>query len=144
MSSPTLFITHQSEFAAAHRLHNQDLSEGENARLYGPCNNPTGHGHNYDLLVTVAGPIPPRTGMVMDLNCLAALVREELISRVDHKNLNSDVPFLAGLITTAENMCVVFWEHLSPLIEDFEGCRLHRIRLYENRSSFVDYHGPLS
>ena len=121
MPSPNLFITHQTEFSAAHRLHNPALSDGENARLYGPCNNPKGHGHNYDLLVTVAGPIPPATGMVMDLNRLASLLREEIVNRVDHKHLDHDVPFLEDRITTAENLCVVFWEHLSPLIEEFEG-----------------------
>jgi 6-pyruvoyltetrahydropterin/6-carboxytetrahydropterin synthase len=80
--------------------------------------------------------------MVMDLNRLASLLREEIVNRVDHKHLDHDVPFLEDRITTAENLCVVFWEHLSPLIEEFEGCRLHRIRLYESRKNFVDYHGP--
>lgn len=141
MPLPQVEITRREEFSAAHRLHDPALSEEENRRLYGICNNPNGHGHNYALEVTVRGPVP-RSGMVMDLNRLMALLREEVIAEVDHKHLNFDVPFLAGVIPTAENVAVALWDRIAPRIEEFEGCRLHRIRLYESRDNFVDYLGP--
>lgn len=141
MSQPLVEITRREEFSAAHRLHDPALGAAENARLYGICNNPHGHGHNYALEVTVRGPVP-RSGMVMDLNRLMVLLREVILCEVDHKHLNHDVPFLEGINPTAENLAIAFWERLVPRIEEFEGCRLHRIRLYESRHNFVDYHGP--
>jgi 6-pyruvoyltetrahydropterin/6-carboxytetrahydropterin synthase len=141
MKLPEVEITRREEFSAAHRLHDPLLSEEENARLYGVCNNQNGHGHNYALEVTVRGPLP-RSGMVMDLNRLMVLLREEVIAEVDHKNLNLDVPFLRGINPTAENVAVALWERISPRIEEYPECRLHRIRLYESRHNFVDYHGP--
>jgi len=91
--------------------------------------------------VTVRGPVPERTGMVMDLNRLMVVLREDLIDAVDHKHLNLDVPFLSGINPTAENVAVEFWKRIEPRINAFEGSRLHRIRLYESRNNFVDYHG---
>jgi 6-pyruvoyltetrahydropterin/6-carboxytetrahydropterin synthase len=135
-------ITRREEFSAAHRLHNPELDAAENQRLYGICNNPAGHGHNYAVEVTVRGPLSPRTGMVMDLNRLMVILREQLVAEVDHKHLNVDVPFLRGVVPTAENVAVAFWRRLAPSIESFEGCQLHRIRLYESRHNYVDYHGP--
>jgi 6-pyruvoyltetrahydropterin/6-carboxytetrahydropterin synthase len=141
MKRPCLEITRREEFSAAHRLHNPALGEEENRRLYGICNNANGHGHNYAVEVTVRGPLPDGTGMVMDLNRLMVILKEELIDAVDHKNLNLDVPFLAGIIPTAENVAVAFWKRIEPRISRFEGARLERIRLYESRSNFVDYRG---
>jgi 6-pyruvoyltetrahydropterin/6-carboxytetrahydropterin synthase len=141
MKRPCIEITRREEFSAAHRLHNPVLSAEENRRLYGICNNANGHGHNYAVEVTVRGSVPEGTGMVMDLNRLMLILREELVDVVDHKHLNLDVPFLAGIIPTAENVAVAFWKRLEPRINAFEGSRLHRIRLYESRSNFVDYQG---
>lgn len=142
MSAPIAEITRREEFSAAHRLHDPRLSDEENRRLYGPCNNPRGHGHNYVVEVTVRGEIP-ENGMVMDLNRLMMLLREEIIAAVDHKHLNHDVPFLEGIIPTAENLAVAFWRRLAPHFEEYSGCRLQRIRLYESPSNFVDYYGPV-
>jgi 6-pyruvoyltetrahydropterin/6-carboxytetrahydropterin synthase len=141
MKRPCVYITRREEFSAAHRLHNPELSAEQNRELYGICNNANGHGHNYAVEVTVRGPVPDGTGMVMDLNRLMVILREELIDAVDHKHLNHDVPFLAGVIPTAENVAVAFWKRIEPRISDFEGAHLNRIRLYESRSNFVDYHG---
>jgi len=141
MKRPCLEITRREEFSAAHRLHNPALGAEENRRLYGICNNANGHVHNYAVEVTVRGPLPDGTGMVMDLNRLMVILKEELIDAVDHKNLNLDVPFLAGIIPTAENVAVAFWTRIEPRISRFEGARLERIRLYESRSNFVDYRG---
>ena len=101
---PTVEITHVQEFSASHRLHNPALSEEENRRIFGICNNLHGHGHNYVLEVSVVGAVPAETGMVMDLNVLSSIVRERIVSQVDHRHLNHDVPFLEGLITTAETV----------------------------------------
>lgn len=141
MNAPIVEITRREEFSASHRLHNPDLSDAENERLYGPCNNLHGHGHNYEVEVSVRGPLEQRTGMVMNLSDLMRVLREHIVARVDHKHLNHDVPFLSGVIPTAENIAVAIWNELEPEIEKFEGCRLHRIRLFESRSNFVEYRG---
>lgn len=138
MNRPFLEITRREEFSAAHRLHDPGLSDAQNRELYGPCN--TDHGHNYALEVTVRGPLPA-SGMVMDLNRLMAIVREEVISQVDHKHLNRDVPFLRGLVPTAEVLAVAIWERIQARLAQEEPTRLHRVRIYESASNFVDYLG---
>ena len=142
MSEPLVEITRREEFSAAHRLHDPARSDAENRRLYGICNNENGHGHNYELEVTVRGEVPARTGMVMNLTDLMRILRERVLPQVDHKHLNHDVPFLAGINPTAENVAIAMWGEIEPEVRRYEGCRLHRIRLYESRSSFVDYAGP--
>jgi 6-pyruvoyltetrahydropterin/6-carboxytetrahydropterin synthase len=142
MSEPVALITHVQEFSASHRLHNPELSEAENRELYGICNNPNGHGHNYVVEVTVRGPVPGGTGMVMDLNRLSRLVVERLIAPVDHKHLNHDVGFLEGVIPTAENVAVAFWRELEPGLAAYRGASLWRVRLRESRMNYVDYYGP--
>jgi len=134
-------ITRREEFSASHRLHDPRLSDEENRSLYGICNNPNGHGHNYGLEVTVRG-VVPASGMVMNLTDLMAILREKVLPVVDHKHLNHDVPYLEGVIPTAENVAIALWRQIEPETKRFEGCRLHRIRLYESRSNFVDYLGP--
>ena len=141
MPSPTCEITHVQEFAASHRLHDPRLSDEENRRLYGICNSPNGHGHNWVVEVTVAGAVHG-SGMVMDLNRLRSIVMEKLVLPVDHLHMNHDVPFLAGVIPTAENVAIAFWDEIEPSLKDFEGCRLHRIRVRESRNNYVDYLGP--
>lgn len=138
MAPPVLEITHVQEFSAAHRLVSPQLSEAENRELYGPCFND--HGHNYVLEVTVRGAVGAHTGMVMDLNRLGRLIVERVITRVDHRHLNHDVPFLAGAITTAENVAVAIWRELEAPIAAH--AKLHRVRLYESRANYVDYYGP--
>ena len=137
--TPQADIVHSEEFSAAHRLFSPAMTDEENRALYGPCY--TLHGHNYEVEVTVRGPIEPETGMVMDLNRLQVLMREEIIDVVDHKYLNTDVDFLADLIPTAENLAVAFWDRLSTHLEGGT-CRLHRIRVYESRANIADYFGP--
>lgn len=147
MNEPFVEITRREEFSAAHRLHDPEISDEENRRLYGVCNNPRGHGHNYAFEVTVRGPVAARTGMVMDLNRLMVLLREEIVAEVDHKHLNHDVEWLAGINPTAENVAVAFWKRIERGLERSAASqaavrrRLHRIRLYESRNNFVDYFG---
>jgi 6-pyruvoyltetrahydropterin/6-carboxytetrahydropterin synthase len=141
MPRSTVAITRREEFSASHRLHDPALSDEENRRLYGICNNPNGHGHNYALEVTVRGGVP-RSGMVMNLTDLMRLLRERVLPQVEHKHLNHDVPFLEGIIPTAENVAIALWREIEPEVRRFEGCRLHRITLFESRSNFVEYLGP--
>ncbi|HET6202693.1 MAG TPA: 6-carboxytetrahydropterin synthase [Planctomycetota bacterium] len=134
-----LYITRRVKFSAAHRLFNPALSPEENRRIFGVCENPGGHGHNYALEVTVRGEVPARTGMVMDLKALQALLEERVLSAMDHRHLNQDVPCLAGIIPTAENVAVKIWGIVDPALE---GCELYRVRLFESEDNFVEYYGP--
>jgi 6-pyruvoyltetrahydropterin/6-carboxytetrahydropterin synthase len=133
-----VYVTRKAHFSAAHRLFNPAWSDEKNAAVFGKCNNPKGHGHNYDIEVTVAGEPPRETGMVIDLKKLADIIDAELIEAVDHKHLNEDVGFLRGVIPTAENMAIAFWKILAPKIT--EG-RLVSIKLYESENNFVEYRG---
>ncbi|MDH3257172.1 MAG: 6-carboxytetrahydropterin synthase [Nitrospinota bacterium] len=133
-----IYITRKLEFCASHRLFNPEYSDEKNAQVFGLCNNPNGHGHNYVMEVTVRGEVHPETGMVLDLKALKQLVNEEIILKVDHKNLNVDVPFLKDVIPTAENLAIRFWETLETKLE---GGELHEIKLYESDRNFVIYRG---
>ena len=133
-----VYVTRKAHFAAAHRLFNPSWSMEQNDKVFGKCNNPNGHGHNYNIEVTVAGTPPPETGMVIDLKVLAEIVDRELIERVDHKHLNVDVPFLQGIIPTAENMAMAFWKVLAPKIPYG---KLSSIKLYESENNLVEYRG---
>ncbi len=131
-------LTRQVEFSASHRLHNPSLSAEENVELFGICNNAHGHGHNYVLDVTLRGAADPKTGMVMDLNRLAILLDDLVVRQLDHKHLSEDVPWLSGMVTTAENVVAAIWDRIAGPLDG----RLHRLRLYESRQNFVDYLGP--
>jgi 6-pyruvoyltetrahydropterin/6-carboxytetrahydropterin synthase len=135
---PLVYITRHLHFNAAHRLHSDSLSVDENIATYGACNNPMGHGHNYELEVTVAGEPDPVTGMVIDLKELKEIVEREVISKVDHKHLNLDVDFMQGVVPTAENIVVAFWKLLQ---NQFTGCRLYELKLYETPRNLAVYRG---
>ncbi|MBL8958824.1 MAG: 6-carboxytetrahydropterin synthase [Gemmatimonadetes bacterium] len=135
---PVVTVTRRLRFNAAHRVHNPALSEAENTALFGKCNNPNWHGHNYTLDVSVSGPIDPVTGYVMDLGQLRDLVEREVLEQVDHRNLNLDVPFMRGINPTSENLVVAIWNVLAPQVAP---ASLTRLRLWETEHNFVDYHG---
>ena len=137
---PIAEIVHREPFSAAHRLRSSLLGPQENRETYGPCENI--HGHNYVLEVVVRGPVDPRTGMVLNLNTLMRVVREEIIDQVDHRFLNEDVPFLRDLpVITAETLAVAFWERLARHQESWGAARLWRVRLAESDVNLVDYYG---
>lgn len=133
-----VYVTRKGHFSASHRLYNPAWSDEKNQTVFGKCNNPNGHGHNYEIEVTVAGDPPQETGMVIDLKRLAEIIEEELIERVDHKHLNEDVDFMRGIIPTAENMAIAFWTILEPKIT---AGRLVSIKLFESTNNFVEYRG---
>ncbi|CAN5864620.1 6-carboxytetrahydropterin synthase [soil metagenome] len=134
----TVRITRRVHFSAAHRLHSPAFSEQENRRIFGLCNSPNWHGHNYELDVTVEGEVDPNTGYVMDLKELRDAA-EEVITDLDHRNLNLDVPWLEGVIPSTENVVVAIWERLVPRIP--RGRRLVRLVLWETPRNYVEYTG---
>jgi 6-pyruvoyltetrahydropterin/6-carboxytetrahydropterin synthase len=133
-----MIVTARLGFSAAHRLHNPQRDAEWNRATYDKCDNPGGHGHNYVIEVSVEGTVDPETGMVIDLKRLKEIVRSSVINRVDHKNLNTDVDFLRGVIPTAENLSRAFWNEIAPAIR--EG-RLARIVLQETETNSVIYDG---
>ena len=135
---PYVTITRRLTFNAAHRVHNPELSDEENVRLFGKCNNPNWHGHNYVLEVSVAGEVDPRTGYVIDLGDLKRVVEREVVDRADHRNFNVDVDFMRGIIPTTENIVVQCWRLIEPHVAP---ARLTRIRLWETENHYVEYEG---
>jgi 6-pyruvoyltetrahydropterin/6-carboxytetrahydropterin synthase len=135
---PVVTVTRRLKFNAAHRVHNPALSDEENRATFGKCNNPHGHGHNYTLDVSVSGEVNPATGYVMDLARLNTLVEREVVDAVDHHNLNVDVPFMQGVIPTAENLIVAFWRILEGAVAP---ATLTRLVLWETDNNYVEYTG---
>lgn len=131
-------VSRKSHFNAAHRLHNPAWSDEKNREIFGKCNNPNGHGHNYDLIVSVTGEVDPLTGYVLDMKILDDLIRAEIVDRFDHKNLNLDTQEFSNLNPTAENIAVVIWNILRQKI----GTKLDlSVQLYETERNFVEYKG---
>jgi 6-pyruvoyltetrahydropterin/6-carboxytetrahydropterin synthase len=135
---PVVTVTRRLTFNAAHRVHNPALSDAENQSLFGKCNNPNWHGHNYVLEVSVAGPVDEKTGYVMDLGALKRVVQDEVVGKMDHRNLNLEVDFMQGINPTTENIVVACWRVLEPRIRPN---RLTRLRLIETENNYVEYEG---
>lgn len=133
-----IYITRKEHFNAAHKLENPAWSEEKNQEIFGKCANRNWHGHNYQLYVTVKGVPDPETGYVVDLKKLSMLIKEKVIDKVDHRNINLDVDFMQGVLASTENLAIAIWKELEPYIK---GAQLHRIRLYETENNFVDYYG---
>jgi len=131
-------VSRSAHFNAAHRLHRADWDDARNAEVFGKCNNPNYHGHNYELIASVTGEIDPETGYVIDIKILKDVIANEVEARFDHKNLNLDVPDFATLNPTAENIAVVIWNrmrpHIAPQME-------LEVILYETPRNFVTYKG---
>lgn len=133
-----IFVTRREVFSSSHRLYNPNFSDSENERVFGKCSNPNGHGHNYTLEVMIAGEVDPKTGYVIDLKLLKEIIIENVIQKVDHKNLNLDVDFLKGKIPTSENICIEIW---NQLIDKIPSGKLYSIKLYETENNYVEYKG---
>ena len=135
---PVVTVTKRLTFNAAHRVHNPELSDAENQSLFGKCNNTNWHGHNYVLEVSVTGPVEEKTGYVMDLGAIKRVVQEEVVGKMDHRNLNLEVDFMRGINPTTENIVVACWRVLEPKIRPN---RLTRLRLIETENNYVEYEG---
>ncbi len=134
--SKKVAVFRKEHFNAAHRLFNPAWDMAKNDEVFGKCNNPNFHGHNYELVVKLVGEPDPVTGYVMDLKLLSDLIKEEVLEHLDHKNLNLDTPFFKTLNPTAENICVVIYDLLRAKID----AKLElQVRLYETERNFVEY-----
>lgn len=137
-----VYVNRKEHFNAAHKLFNPNWSREKNEEVFGPCANENWHGHNFELIVTVKGEPDPDTGFVVDLKKLSNLIKTEVIDKVDHKNLNMDVPFLVGKMASCEIIIAEFWKILEPKVKQLqEGSSLHKLTLYETPRNFVEYYG---
>ncbi len=138
-----VYLSKQVHFSAAHKLYNPDWSKEKNEEVFGACANENWHGHNFELIVTVKGDPDPATGFVMNFKDLKKIIENCILEKVDHKNLNLDVPFMAGKITSCENLVMAIWEILYPEISNASAKRvvLHKLKLYETPTSYSEYFG---
>ena len=133
-----VYLTRKEHFNAAHQLYNPHWDLAKNELVFGKCANKNFHGHNYDLFVTVKGKPDPDTGFIINVKELSRLIRTEICLVLDHKNLNLDVPELAGKMVSTENLAIFIWEKLRLHIK---GCDLHCVKLYETENIYVEYFG---
>jgi 6-pyruvoyltetrahydropterin/6-carboxytetrahydropterin synthase len=138
-----VYITKQVHFCAAHKLYNPDWSREKNEEIFGPCANENWHGHNFDLHITIKGMPDEGSGFVMNFKELKKIINLEIIDKVDHKNLNVEVPFMKDKMTSCENLILEFWKILEPIIREKSDQRasLHKLKLYETSTSYAEYYG---
>lgn len=137
-----VYISRKEHFNAAHKLFNPKWSEEKNREVFGPCANANWHGHNFELIVTVKGIPNPETGFVVDLKKLSNLIKELVIDKLDHKNLNLDVDFMEGKMASCEILIMEIWKILEPAIRQISDTGvLHALKLYETPRNFVEYFG---
>jgi len=134
-----VYLTRSEHFNAAHKLYNPVWTPEKNDATFGVCANQNWHGHNYDLYVTIKGEPHPDTGFVYDVKKLSILIREQVVDKLDHKNLNLDVPFMKDKMCSTENLAIAIWNELAPHLP--EGVQLHCIKLYETARIYVEYFG---
>ena len=135
-----IYITRREHFNAAHRLFRPEYSDDQNLQVFGKCSNPNWHGHNYTLFVTVSGEVDPSTGFLVNLKELSAIIEQRVIEKLDHRNINLEVDFMAGKLASTENLAIGIWNELSESITAL-GASLHCIKLYETENNFVEYFG---
>jgi 6-pyruvoyltetrahydropterin/6-carboxytetrahydropterin synthase len=131
------YLTRRYMFSASHRLHSEEMTADENQAVYGKCNNPYGHGHNYNIEITVSGPVDQQTGMVCNLVDLDGFVQREILDRFDHQNLNLLLEF-AGAVPTTENLCISIYEIVK---RGFSAAHLERVRIEETMMNSFEYSG---
>ena len=137
-----VYVSRKEHFNAAHRLFREDWSDAKNEEVFGSCANKNGHGHNFEIIVTIKGNPDPETGFVIDLKKLSQLIRREILEKLDHKNLNLDVDFLQKVMPSCENIVEKTWDILEPKINEITRFgSLHCIRLYETPRNYVEYFG---
>jgi 6-pyruvoyltetrahydropterin/6-carboxytetrahydropterin synthase len=136
---PVFYLTRKEHFNAAHKLFNPQWTKEKNDEVFGKCANENWHGHNFELFVTIKGEVNPDTGFVMDAKLLSKIIKEHVVEVLDHKNLNLDVPFMAGKLCSIENLTFEIWNQLAPFLP--QGVALHCIKLVETPRIFVEYFG---
>ena len=136
-----IHLTRRERFNAAHRLYREDYSDEQNLETFGKCSNPNWHGHNYELFVTVKGEVNPETGFLVNLKTLSAIIRERVIEKIDHRNINLEVDFMQGKLASTENLCIGIWEQLEDPVRGM-GAELHAVRIWETENNYVEYFGP--
>ena len=135
-----VIITRRERFSSAHKLWVDTWSEEENLSTFGGCANPNWHGHNYELFVSVKGTVNPQTGFVENLKYLSKIIKEKIINKLDHKNINLDVDFMQGKMTTTEVLAISIWEEIEADINKLN-CKLHAVKIKETENNFVEYFG---
>lgn len=135
-----ILLTRRERFNAAHRLFREDYSDEKNMEVFGKCSNPNWHGHNYDLYVTVKGELDPNTGFVVNLKDISKVIREEVIEKLDHKNINLEVGFMKGKLASTEMLAISIWDVLEPSIRRLNA-ELHCVKLWETENNYVEYFG---
>jgi 6-pyruvoyltetrahydropterin/6-carboxytetrahydropterin synthase len=135
-----IYITRRERFNAAHRLFKPEYSDDQNLQVFGKCSNPNWHGHNYTLFVTVKGDVNPDTGFLVNLKDLSTIIDQQVIEKLDHRNINLEVDFMAGKLASTENLAIGIWNELSEPIA-LLGAAIHSIKLYETENNFVEYRG---
>jgi 6-pyruvoyltetrahydropterin/6-carboxytetrahydropterin synthase len=135
-----IYLTRRERFCSAHRMFRLEWSDEENLRVFGKCSNPNWHGHNYILWVTIKGEPAKDRGFVLNINILKQIILDNVINKIDHKNLNLEVDFMKGRIATTENLAVAIWDELKPFIEK-EGASLHCVKIEETENNTIEYYG---
>ena len=135
-----LYLTRRETFNAGHRLFKPEWSDEENFRVYGKCSNPLWHGHNYVLYVTVKGHLNPETGFVVNLKTLSKIIKENVIEKIDHMNINTQVDFMKGRLASTENLATAIWELLDTHFK-LLGIELHCVKIVETENNYVEYYG---
>jgi 6-pyruvoyltetrahydropterin/6-carboxytetrahydropterin synthase len=135
-----IYLTRRERFCAAHRMFRQEWTEEENLRVFGKCSNPNWHGHNYVLWVTIKGEPSEEYGFIMNINILKEIILDKVISKIDHKNVNSEVDFMKGKIATTEILAVAIWNELKPAVEK-KGASLYCVKIEETENNSIEYYG---
>jgi 6-pyruvoyltetrahydropterin/6-carboxytetrahydropterin synthase len=135
-----IYLTRRERFSAAHRMFRKDWTDEKNRKIFGKCSNPNWHGHNYELFVTVKGELSEKTGFVINIDTLKKIILENVIQKIDHKNINLEVDFMKGKIATTENLAITIWNQLKPFVEK-EGAKLHCIKIKETENNSIEYYG---
>ena len=135
-----IYLTRRETFNAAHRLFKNEYSDEQNLDIFGKCSNPNWHGHNYILFVTIKGDTNQETGLLINLKKLSEIIRARVIDKIDHKNMNTEVLFMAGKIASTENLAEAIWNELAEPVSD-SSATLHCVRLVETENNYVEYYG---
>ena len=134
------YVTRRERFSAAHRLFRKEWGDDKNYSVFGPCSNPNWHGHNYELFVTVKGEVDEQTGFVINIKQLSSIIKERVIDKLDHKNMNTEVDFMKGKLASTENLAIAIWDELEKPIYSL-GIELYKIKITETENNYVEYFG---